>query len=187
MGLLDRFGFVKYEMAGFLERLGDRAPRVRDWVLGHAKAVLAGVGVLGAILAIWGIAALMPAEQAEPEVYEKEWYYDLNTRELFAARAGQTPPIEAPSGPTAEGEQAGVRAVVMSYEKDPNMPSRKLIAYLETTAAAGEGATVERRRLVRRVEDERWYPTESKRGRKIFTMSLRPDDKGRTAWYVRPE
>jgi hypothetical protein len=40
-----------------------------------------------------------------------DYYYDLNTGKIFVAEAAQAP-IKAPSGPTDNGNPAGVRAII---------------------------------------------------------------------------
>jgi len=59
-----------------------------------------------------------------------EWYYDLNTGQLFAAPLGEIPPIAAPSGPLPDGSPAGVRAHV--YGCGDCSEANRTIAYLET-------------------------------------------------------
>lgn len=44
-------------------------------------------------------------------------YYDLNTDKIFIGVAQRQEPVEAPSGPTAEGKPAGVRAHIVSCGK----------------------------------------------------------------------
>lgn len=46
------------------------------------------------------------------------YYYDLNTNELFTSKEGKVPPFETASGSTAEGEPAGVEAVVYACSEE---------------------------------------------------------------------
>jgi hypothetical protein len=113
------------------------------------------------------------------------------------------PPIEAPSGPLENGEPAGVKAYVFSYKGEPN-ESERFIGFLETftpeakrnqTSSAnpsgdsaaelikqwGEG------RLIRRIEDEKWFAANSKEGRAIIENTFRPNESGERARYCPPE
>ncbi|NQU11620.1 hypothetical protein HQ590_12575 [bacterium] len=76
-----------------------------------------------------------------PAIPSQDWYYDLNTQQLFAAPVAQLPPIPAPSGPLPDGSPAGVRAVVYGCQ-DCGAADRSII-YLETytAAARNEAAT----------------------------------------------
>jgi len=58
----------------------------------------------------------------------KTWFYDMNSKEIFAAPAESIPPIEAPSGDLQgkAGEPAGVGAVVLKVDGENR------IAYLYT-------------------------------------------------------
>lgn len=49
-----------------------------------------------------------------PSTASAFWYYDLNTKKPFRSKTLMCPPIEAPSGPAADGAPAGVRAYVFS-------------------------------------------------------------------------
>jgi hypothetical protein len=186
--------YLKYEVKEWWERLG-----VRAWLNRHPKLIIgASVGSVVLLLAIVIVLSL-PKKVVPVEDYEKEWFYDLNTGELYAVRLGQTPPIEAPSGALADGGPAGVRAYVFSYESEPNEAER-FIGFLETTDPnfdSSELSPVDLRvsgaetwgqgRLIRLMEDMEWVSATSAKGQFILRGVFRPDAKGRRPRYVRPE
>lgn len=89
------------------------------------------------------------------------WYYDLNTKDLFAGKADSTPPIKAPSGDltgAAAGTAAGVRALVVKDGSDG-----KRVVLLMTSAPDGPGIG-----LVKRPEDSAWVSQMSGEGQKMF-------------------
>ncbi len=88
--------------------------------------------LLGALFALlW---QLKP--QPTPKTFTGDWYYDLNTNQLFPGPLGAIPPIAAPSGPLADGTPAGVRAHV--YGCGDCSEARRAIAYLETYSAESQ-------------------------------------------------
>jgi hypothetical protein len=127
--------------------------------------------------------------------YKKEWFYDLNTGQLFAADKEHIPPIEAPSGPLPDGQPAGVRAYVFSYVEEPN-ESERFIGFLETADPNYAGDTTDkakgitrwgRGRLIRKISDKKWVPADSKQGREIFEEALTPDENGKNPQYCAPK
>ncbi len=58
------------------------------------------------------------------------YYYDLNTGQRFADKASLTAPIDAPSGPTPKGKNAGVKAYVFSCG-DCSDETQQFVAWME--------------------------------------------------------
>lgn len=158
---------------------------VRGW-LNHHPQIVFGVSIGSGLLLIIVIISLLVGgpESTPTEEAKRVWFYDLNTQQLFAAKASRIPPIETPSGPTAMGEPAGVRAYVFSSETGPE------IAYLETLASDADPSTYETAHtnygpdwgkglLVRRPDDPDWADARSPRGRRIIEQAWRPDKNGR--------
>ncbi|NQU09161.1 hypothetical protein HQ590_00095 [bacterium] len=94
----------------------------RSLVLGAVAAV---VLIAATIHLVWQIRG--PRGLAAPS---QDWFYDLNTQQLFAAPLGTIPPVAAPSGPLPDGKPAGVRAYV--YSCGACEPAALYVAYLET-------------------------------------------------------
>lgn len=193
--------WLTYELGEKWERLRGRLRLggLRDWVNEHPAGVVAMAAGSAALLLIVVIAQLVPDRPSPVQAIDKEWYYDLNTGELFVAGKGLTPPIEAPSGPTPDGTPAGVRAYVLSYVYDPNA-SERFIGFLETTApedvtarvpgrAARPSAATEwgRGKLIRRVEDALWVPADTPMGQAIFEEAFAPNENGERPAYCRPD
>jgi hypothetical protein len=149
------------------------------------------------------IGLLSSGEAPKVKEYKKGWFYDLNTGKLFVAKSKLIPPIEAPSGPLANGEPAGVKAYVFSYRHEPN-ESERFIGFLETftpeakrnqnTSANSGGGSAEELikqwgegRLIRRIEDEKWFSANSNEGRAIIENAFSPNEKGEHARYCPPE
>ena len=135
------------------------------------------------ILLIVILCLIWPKPVTKYAVPKKAWYYDLNTGELFVSDAHQNPPIDAPSGPLPDGNQAGVLAYVYQFDNDKD--SERLIAFLEkltdeaqrtrpTKLSPSEKRTEQeiqlwnRGRLIKRVNDEDWIFYESSQGQTIL-------------------
>ncbi|MHC4571904.1 MAG: hypothetical protein ACYS0C_07495 [Planctomycetota bacterium] len=188
--------WLRYEIQHLWERT---SVNVREWINTHPKIIIGIATISMLLLFVIVIYMLIPEKTIEIEEYDKEWFYDLNAGELFVAESDLVAPIEAPSGPLANGGPAGVRAYVFSYSEEPNERNRfigfleipdpnakddKLLS-LESTATGaelwGQG------RLIRRVEDERWVPANSDEGRAILGELFYPNAKGEIAHYCPPE
>ncbi|MHC4500419.1 MAG: hypothetical protein ACYS21_15065 [Planctomycetota bacterium] len=140
----------------------------------------------------------MPARRKSIEASSKEWYYDLNTGRLFTAEEGLIPPIDAPSGPLADGGAAGVKACVLTYVAEPNEAER-FVGFLETSDpnagnAREDAASIPggagrwgRGKLIRRVEDGGWVRADSGEGWAILEEAFVPDENGERPYYVRPK
>ena len=157
------FGYLKYEIKDWWERFD-----IRDWASRSPILIIS----LSIILVVGGIAFLvwlsLPEKVVPVDTSEKQWFYDLNHQSLFTVKSGQFPPIEAPSGPLANGEPAGVRAYVFTYSDDPNTTDT-FIGFLETIdpnvdkSKVGSmdlrvigAAEFSEGRLIRRVKDKEW-------------------------------
>ena len=188
------FGYLKYEIKGFWERLA-----IRDWlsrspILIISVSVLLVVGVI--VFLVW---LSLPEKVVQVDTSEKQWFYDLNHQSLFVVKSGQLPPIEAPSGPLANGAPAGVRAYVFTYSNDPNTTDT-FIGFLETIdpnvdkSAIGpmdlrvSGAeTFSEGRLIRRTKDKEWVEPNSEEGRAILKEAFRKNDSGKIPEYIPPK
>ncbi|MEZ6191078.1 MAG: hypothetical protein R3C45_07265 [Phycisphaerales bacterium] len=75
-----------------------------------------------------------------PGVTDRAFFYDLNTGELYAADAGLTPPIDAPSGALrgTDNQKAGVRAYVFTCRGGTE--TDRYIAWIETYAPGARPA-----------------------------------------------
>jgi len=188
--------WLRYEIQHLWER---RGINIREWINANTRIIIGITFVSVLILLVIVICMLMPEGIIKVEEYDKEWFYDLNTGKLFAAKSEAAVPIEAPSGELPQGGPAGVRAYVFSYSDEPNERNRfigfleipdpnakddKLLS-LESTATGaelwGQG------RLIRRVEDEQWVPANSTEGRAILGELFYPNAKGEIANYCSPE
>lgn len=193
--------WLKYDIQRKRERLGlwweDLA--ARKWANENPAFVMAITGACVLLLLVVVVWLSWPEYVPEVAQYKKEWYYDLNTSELFTAKKGLTPPIEAPSGPLPDGGPAGVRAYVLSYVDEPNEAER-FIAFLEIAdpnatndvpGRPGPKLTPARRwgrgRLLRRLEDEQWVPGDSPYGQAIFAEAFATGENGERPHYYQPE
>jgi hypothetical protein len=193
--------WFKIELAEKWERLQERVrlPGLRRWVNEHPTAVISAATASAVLLLIVLILHLIPERKPQVRQIEKEWYYDLNTGQLFTGEKGLTPPIEAPSGPLANGKPSGVRAYVVSYVSEPN-ESERFVALLETTAppdvlarwpSPPENASAAQKwgwgKLISRPDEERWVPAETTPGQELFEEAFAPNDNGERPTYCRPE
>jgi hypothetical protein len=145
------------------------------------------------------ITLTLPEKVPQADTSEKQWFYDRNHRRLFVAKSGKLPPIEAPSGPLANGEPAGVRAYVFTYSDDPNTTDT-FIGFLETTDPNVDKSSIEptdlkvsgaemfaKGRLIRRPEDKKWVPANSQEGKAILKEVFSKNEKGKLPHYVPPK
>ena len=179
---------------------GIKAAGLRKWINRRDPRIIIGITVVTVVFFLIIIISLLSGpEIAEIIEYKKSWYYDLNTGELFAARKGLIPPVEAPSGPLPDGSPAGVKAHVFTYVPEPN-ESELFIGFLETsdpnadvnsrTSAmqkTNSAASWGQGKLFRRVEDKKWVLGSSKEGRAILEEALLPNDEGERPLNHRPK
>ena len=191
---MPNFGYLKYELKGWWERLA-----IRDWLSRSPKLIIIVSVLLVAGVMVFLVRLTLPEKVVQVDTSEKEWFYDLKHRNLFIAKSGQLPPIEAPSGPLANGEPAGVRAYVFTYSDDPNTTDT-FIGFLETTdpnvdkSSIGHmdlrvsGAEIfSKGRLIRRVKDKKWVEANSPEGRAILKEVFRKDETGKIPHYIPPK
>ncbi len=145
---------------------------------------------LSTIILVAAIISLFRGKKIEPiKPSENQWYYDLNTQELFVAPKGLPLPTDAPSGPLPNGQPAGVRACLLSYELEPN-ESDTFIGYLETSDPNAKNLTEQswsQGKLIRRIQDEQWFATKSAKGKEIIQKAFIADMHGERPIYVRPK
>ena len=168
----------KHELKDFIERLD-----LKGHINRNPKPIVAfSIIVFFLFLAV---VVSMLSDNVPPPVarHDSEWYYDLNTSKLFTAEEGLTPPIDAPSGPLADGSPAGVRAHVFTHVKDPN-ESQYFIGFLETADPnAPPGGT----KLIRRLRDPNWVPADSPDASAIITEAFTPDANGESPSQYYPQ
>jgi len=115
------------------------------------------------------------------------WFYDMGSGKLFVVKSTRIPPIEAPSGPMANGHAAGVRARVFSCG-DCSDRSERFIGWLEKHTPEAKQAMVHQQTddgspepqsnitylqglLVRSVDGYYWVEADSDEGRQIMQVS----------------
>jgi hypothetical protein len=161
----------------------------RRWINNNPKLVVT-VAALSTIILVVAIIPLFRAKKIEPiKPSGNQWYYDLNTQELFIAPKGLPVPTDAPSGPLPNGEPAGVRACLLSFALEPN-ESETFIGYLETSDPNAKnltGGSWDQGKLIRRIQDEQWFTTKSPQGQDIIQEAFRADMDGERPIYVRPK
>jgi hypothetical protein len=176
----------------------------RGWINRQNPRIIISITIAFVLLLLTIVIGLMSSDEA-PQVkeYKKGWFYDVNAGKLFVAKSKLIPPIEAPSGPLENGEPAGVKAYVFSYKYEPN-ESERFIGFLETftpearknqamsaTSRGDSAAELIKQwgegRLIRRVEDEKWFAANSNEGRAIIENAFSPNENGERARYCPPE
>lgn len=188
------FGYLKYEIKGCWERLA-----IRDWLSRSPILIISA-----SVLLVFGVIAFLvwlslPEKVVQVDTSEKQWFYDLNHQRLFPVKSGQLPPIEAPSGPLANGAPAGVRAYVFTYSNDPNTTDT-FIGFLETIDPNVDKSTIgpmdlrvsgaetfSEDRLIRRTKDKEWVEANSEEGRAILKEAFRKNDSGKIPEYIPPK
>lgn len=138
--------------------------------------VAAGVVVFFAAV----VAMVLLARRPKP-IDGRQYFYDMNTGELFIVPRGTIAPIVTPSGPH-EGQPAGVQASIYACG-DCGEPRVADVLYLMKQRAyeAGAGPDTPQPRfidhskdpLVRRVKDTAWHRRFSDEGDAIFAELLR--------------
>ena len=190
---MPNFEYLKYELKGWWERLA-----IRDWlkrspILVLSISVIFVVGVLAFLFTL-----TLPKEEVVVDIAEKQWFYDLKHQRLFIEKK-QLPPIEAPSGPLANGQPAGVRAYVFTYSDDPNTTDT-FIGFLETIDPNTDKSTIgpmdlrvsgaemfANGRLIRRIKDKKWVPANSQEGKAILKETFRKNEAGKIPQYIAPK
>jgi hypothetical protein len=192
--MLYRRGEFKYFLHDLKQYLEQSS--ARQWINRNPWIMIGITAVSILVLLIVVIAQLAPEQPVEVVNYKKAWFYDLNTGKLFVAKSNAVPPIKAPSGPLPNGQPAGVKAYVFSYE--PN-DSDNFIGFLEihdhqaknSNIASGETKSDRNNswghdKLIRRVADEQWVPADSGQGRAILRKIYLPNENGKRPHYCSP-
>jgi len=163
-------------------------PKLRRWINSNPKPVV-GMAVLSFLLfAAIAVNIALPEKRVEITAGEKAWFYDLNTGKLFTAGSEPGGPVEAPSGPLADGQPAGVKAYVFSYSYNPK-ESDLFVGFLEKPdegASASNQGRWGQGKLIRRPEDKRWVKAAGREGRDIIRQIFKPNDRGEVASYYPP-
>lgn len=189
--------WMRYEFQHRWERLRDclRGLAIRKWINDNPRIIFCVACISALILLGVTIKMLIPAGTVKIEDYDRRWFYDLNTGQLFAAKKSLIPPIEAPSGPLPNGNPAGILACVFSYTYEPN-EAELIIGFLEMpdpnfnadclNSRLSGGKRWGQGKLIRKVEDKQWVPANSKEGQAILEEFLRPNENGRVANFCVP-
>ena len=165
---------------------------IRRWINSNPRIIVL-ITNLAVILFIVVIYSVVRKNSAQRPEYEKAWYYDLNTGQLFVANNDLTTPISAPSGPLPDGKPAGVKAYVFSYVKNSDQ-SQRFVGFLEKNdpnyvnskpnggpAQWGDG------KLVKRTSDNKWFQADSKEGKEILKQALAPNKDGEAPNQYSPQ
>lgn len=121
---------------------------------------------------------------------DSEWFYDLETKTLFAGPINQYPPIDTPSGKKIDGRPAGVRAWVFACDGACDDENNHVILYLEQYSPELHRRLLEgiyvppdmtlKATMVRKVDDDAWMSAAADDGRAVIEVSKRcPDGSGR--------
>ncbi len=187
---------IKIEMSRTFEGLFNRR---------HTFAQLSGTIlkiVLGLTVVCVLIALMAPSFRRQPKhtswlsFTQGAWFYDQNTGQLFKSETNDSGPIEAPSGLSASGEPAGLRAHVYSYSLEPK-ESELFVGFLERPDPhlrrehkLSSDMTDYRQwangRLIKRLDDDQWIPAASAEGYRIVQALVRPNKQGQTPIYQIP-
>ena len=147
---------------------------------------------LGEVRAMWQNIKDRDLFEVAKERMPIQYFYDLNTEEIFEARAGMAP-IETSSG-SYEGMPAGVRAVVFAcrdcgddrYVAWLQAPIVELKRYGVAYDSAGVGGEPEKSDLaIRSPDGGKWVPLAAPAAEAITTAARRCDDRP-TPLYCRP-
>jgi hypothetical protein len=155
------------------------------------------------------------AAMMTPPPIASNYYYDLNTQQLFVDDAELIPPIHTASGEYVAADGAGSGAGVKAYVfacGDCSDPTKRFIGYLEMYTPEAQqkmqqfmmqaqqpGASISPEaylmyeegqvsgRLIKRADDEQWVPAESDEGALIVNeLTMKcPHDQGKD-WRLRP-
>ena len=124
-----------------------------------------------------------------PEDIVMAYFYDQNTKELFALPADTPAPMERPSGPY-NGEPAGVKAHVFSCGQCSE-ESKRFIAYLEKPLAPEDRPPPDDPRsevfLMKRPDDTKWVESDSSEATAIAQEVFKRCAIGERANFCRPE
>ncbi len=184
---LPEWKYLKDDIDNWLSQLF-----IRRWINSNPRIVIL-ITNLTVILLILIIYSVVRTKSAPVPEYEKAWYYDLNTGQLFVAENDLATPIQAPSGPLPDGKPAGVKAYVFSYVRNPDQ-SQRIVSFLEKNdpnyvkpVQNGRPAQWGDGKLVKRITDKKWFPADSKEGKEILSQALTRNKEGESPTQVSPQ
>lgn len=191
-GLLEQ---LKHEARQFVELLAILLQAVRSWANKNPRLVV-GLTALSVLLLVAIIIALLTPDErmVTMDDSEKQWCYNLDTGELFAASIAEHDRAGGGGDPNM-WEPLIANAYVMSYAYEPN-ESQRFIGFLEIPdpnagdePAPGKGGAGKwgRGKLIRRVEDLEWVPADGKAGQKLLQSIFRPNEMGQMPRYCPPK
>jgi hypothetical protein len=143
--------------AGLGERFKAIANQPRRFL--DAYSNVAAVGAL--VLTVTCAVVIYRAVFAPPPMPVEEnfaWYLDLNNGQLFVDEFSKAAPLAAPSGNTADGKPAGVRANVYACGRC-DVEANRFVAYIEKTPDDGNPAPDAA--LITTVHGVKWMPKHS--------------------------
>lgn len=183
---IPKWKYLKYDIQERLENLV-----LRRWINSSPRIIIVITNLSVIILILVIIGMYKHNDVMKINSPSKQWFYDLNTGQLFVAPKNAVPPIAAPSGPLADGRAAGVKAYVFSYVQEPN-ESERFIGFLETTDANYVGRNDTPKKwgqgmLIKRLSDTKWFPAGSRQGRGIFQQAFTPNEYGENPYYCSPK
>lgn len=99
--------------------------------LSESRTVTAFVSLVVVLTCGYFIFHRTVGSQAIPTTpWANAWFYDLNTKQLFVAKQTNLPPVDSPTGQTAEQTPAGVWAYVYTCTTCDD-PKNQFIAWIE--------------------------------------------------------
>lgn len=147
--------------------------KVREWLNNNSAAATIGAVVIlliSLVVMLWSN-GVVGGNNRNPDSY----YYDVKTHKLFVAKAGQIPPIDAPSG-----KNNGVAAHVFSYT-DCSDKSSRFIGWLERYTNRAKRMLQNANQypdigpeddLIRLPNSSRWFSAMSPQGNMIMTNAI---------------
>lgn len=185
----DNWKYFKHRMLEKLEGFEDRF-KIRKRINEHPKLVVL-IALISILMLLWAFVPMLLRSVASlpKETHRSVYFYDMNTGELFTAKADVVPPIKAPSGDLPDGSPAGVRAYVFRDPDSPDQETTAYIGWLETRdTALSKDVYLEHRTtpgpdwgkgmLVKRPEDADWTPADTPEGLTIIESARHPDHRG---------
>lgn len=170
---------------------GSRQTGLRSGNNRHAFLTACVVCLWACLLIAAVVHAWWPTSPQSIDLGKQSWFYDQNSGELFLASVQEAGPISAPSGPTAKGEPAGVRAHVYSYALNPKQADL-FVGFLEKpepdspTKPSTDITDFSRwaeGKLIRHPDDAKWVTATSAEGADILQALSQPNRQGQTAIY----
>jgi hypothetical protein len=158
--------------------------KLREWA--NRNPVLTTIGALVLFSFALGVVIYQTTGAPSSEV-QYRYFYDLNERTIFIANQ-QTAPVAAPSGPTGNGEKAGVFAWIYSCgqcrgsyagqtTKQIRQHDAKLVYLERQRRETGQGAPADRDvTMVAPPDAKQWVPIMSAQGNQL--TSAFPDCDG---------